>query len=68
MVAYLLEELKLAKQETPKRPTILVIDDDEALWYYWRELDPMVEQLGDIAVVFDLLDDELHIEAVDLTL
>ncbi len=31
MVAYLLEELKLAKQETPKRPTILVIDDDEAL-------------------------------------
>ncbi len=31
MVAYLLEELKLAKQESPKRPTILVIDDDEAL-------------------------------------
>ena len=31
MVAYLLEELKLAKQTTPKRQTILVIDDDEAL-------------------------------------
>ncbi|MBN2296702.1 MAG: response regulator [Pirellulales bacterium] len=31
MVAYLLEELKLAKKETPERQTILVIDDDEAL-------------------------------------
>ena len=31
MVAYLLEELKLARQDKPKRPTILVIDDDEAL-------------------------------------
>ena len=31
MVAYLLEELKLAKRAEPKRQTILVIDDDEAL-------------------------------------
>lgn len=31
MVTYLLEELKLAREETPQRPTILVIDDDEAL-------------------------------------
>ncbi len=31
MVTYLLEELKLAREEKPKRPTILVIDDDEAL-------------------------------------
>ena len=31
MVTYLLEQLKLAREETSRRPTILVIDDDEAL-------------------------------------